>query len=79
MADDKRVAEQRLEQMLMAMSRDRNDLEAYHNKGDAYGMAQYERLLEYDYSRIRKHCAEHDLELPHDVPPGAHPAASVTD
>ncbi len=55
--------------MLMAMSRDRNDLEAYRNKGDAYGMAQCERLLEYDHSRIRKHCGKHHPELPHDVPP----------
>jgi len=67
-ADDKRAAEQRLEQMLMAMSGDRGNLEAYRNKGDAYGMAQCERLLEYEYSRIRKHCAKHHLELPHDVP-----------
>ncbi len=69
MADDKRVAEQRLEEMLMTMSGDRSNLEAYRNKGDAYGMAQCERLLEYEYSRIREHCAEHGLNLPHDVPP----------
>ncbi len=68
MATNKRVAEQRLEQMLMAMSGDRGNLEAYRNKGDAYGMAQCEQLLKYESSRIRKHCAKHDLELPHDVP-----------
>ena len=79
MATDKRVAEQRLEEMLMTMSGDRGNLDAYRNKGDAYGMAQCESLLEYEYSRIRKHCAKHHLELPHDVPSEAHPAASDTD
>ncbi len=68
MADDKRAAKRKLEDLLTVMSWHRSDLAAYRNKGDAYGMAQCERLLEYEYSRIRKHCAKHHLELPHDVP-----------
>ena len=79
MADDKRVAKRKLEDLLTAVSWHRSVQEAYRNKGGADGVARCERLLEYDHSRIRTHCAEHDLELPHDVPPGAHPAASDTE
>ena len=68
MADDKRVAKWGLEDLLMTMSRHRSHLTAYRNKGDAAGVARCERLLKLDYSRIREHCAEHDLELPDDVP-----------
>ncbi len=69
MAIDKRVAKLELDDLLMTMSGHRSDLAAYRNKGDAFGVARCERLLKFNYSRIRKHCAEHDLELPHDVPP----------
>jgi hypothetical protein len=67
-ADDKRVAERELENLLMEMSRHRNALAAYRNKGDVAGVERCERALEFDYSRIRKHCTRNDLELPHDVP-----------
>ncbi len=69
MADDKQVAKRKLEEMLVVMSWHRSDLAEYRNKGDAAGVARYEPLLKFDYSRIRKHCAKHHLELPHDVPP----------
>jgi hypothetical protein len=68
-ADDKRVAEQELEEMLMAMNRHRNAGAAYSDKGDSFGVARCKRVLQLDHSRIRRHCAKHDLELPHDVPP----------
>ncbi len=68
-ADDKRVAKRKLEDLLTVMGWHRSDLAAYRNKGDAFGVARCERLLKFNYSRIRKHCARHDLELPHDVPP----------
>ncbi len=68
MATDKRAAERELERKLMALSSHRRDLEAFRNEGDAAGVARCERLLKLDYSGIRKHCAKHDLELPHDVP-----------
>ena len=68
MVDDKRVAERKLENLLMSMSRHRNALAAYRNKGDTAGVERCERALEFDYLRIRKHCAKNDLELPHDVP-----------
>ncbi len=68
MADDKRVAKWGLEELLMTMSRHRNALAAYRDKGNAAGVARCERALKIDHSRIREHCAEHDLELPHDVP-----------
>ena len=68
MADNKRVAERKLENLLMEMSRRRNALEAYRDKGDASGVERCERALEFNYLRIRKHCAKNDLELPHDVP-----------
>ena len=69
MADDKRVAKLKLEDLLTVMNWHRRDLAAYRNKGGAARVARCERLLEFDYARIREHCAEHDLELPHDVPP----------
>jgi hypothetical protein len=31
-------------------------------------VARCEQLLKIDHSHIRKLCARHDLELPHDVP-----------
>jgi hypothetical protein len=68
MANDKRVAERKLDKMLMAVSRHRYNLAAYRNKGNAAGVARCERTLKIIYSRIRKHCAENDLELPDDVP-----------
>ena len=69
MAIDKRVAKRKLEDLLTVMSWHRSDLAAYRNKRDAFMVAQGERLLKLDHARIRVHCAEHDLELPHDVPP----------
>ena len=69
MATDKRAAERELERKLMALSSHRRDLEAFRNEGDAAGVARSEQLLELDYAAIREHCAEHGLELPHDVPP----------
>jgi len=81
-ADDKRVAKRRLKELLMAISRSRDDLAVYRRrkkKGDAANVARYERALKLNYSLIRAYCAEHDLELPHDVPPEAHPAASDTE
>ncbi len=69
MADDERVAKRKLEAMLMVVSRYRSYLEEFRNRGDAFGVKRGERLLKFDHSRIRKHCAKNDLELPHDVPP----------
>ncbi len=68
MADGKRVAKLRLENLLTVVSWHRSDLAAYGKKGDAPSAERCERLLKLDYARIREHCAEHDLELPHDVP-----------
>ncbi len=68
MADDKRAAERKLEDLLTAVSWHRSVQEAYSNEGSTDGVARCERLLKFDYARIRAHCAEHDLELPHDVP-----------
>ncbi len=68
MATDKRAAERMLEELLMTLSGDRRYLKAYRNKGDAAGVARYKGILKLDYALIRSHCAEHDLELPHDVP-----------
>ncbi len=68
MVDEKRAAEWRLEEILMAMSEHRGELAAYSDKGDASGVARCDRALEFNYSRIRKHCTRNDLELPHDVP-----------
>jgi hypothetical protein len=68
-ADDKRAAKRKLGDLLTVMSWHRSDLAAYRNKGDAFTVARCERLLKHDYACIRAHCAEHDLELPHDVPP----------
>ncbi len=79
MAADKRAAKRKLEDLLTVMSWHRSDLAAYRNKGDAFTVARCERLLKLDYARIRTHCAEHDLELPDDVPSGAHLAASDTE
>ena len=43
-------------------------MEEFRNRGDTSGVAKCERLLDLHYSRIRSHCAEHELDLPHDVP-----------
>ena len=69
MATDKRATERRLEDLLVARSGTRNDLEACRNEGDAAGVKRCELSLEFHYARIRKHCAKHHLDLPHDVPP----------
>ncbi len=68
MATDKREAKRRLEELLTVMGWHQSDLAAYRNKGDAFMVARGERLLKLDYGRIRAHCAQHNLELPHDVP-----------
>ncbi len=68
MATDKRAAERMLEELLMTLSGDRRYLKACRNKGDAAGVARYKGILKLDYALIRKYCAEHNLELPHDVP-----------
>ncbi len=69
MAIDKRVANQQLDDRLTGMSWHRNDLAACRNKGDAPGVARYERALKLNHSLIRAHCAKHGLKRPHDVPP----------
>ncbi len=68
MATDKRVAERKLEDLLTAVSWHRSVQEAYRNEGSTDGVVRCERLLKLDYARIREHCAEHNLELPHDMP-----------
>jgi len=78
-ATDKRAAERRLEELLTVMRRQRPDLAAYVSIGDFSGVERCEQLLKVYHARIREHCAEHDLELPHDVPPEAHPAVSDTE
>ncbi len=67
MADDKRIAEQELEEMLMKRHWLVCDLEAYREKGDAVGVARCEPLVKAQERRIREHCAEHGLDVPHDV------------
>ncbi len=69
MADDTRPAKRTLEEMLMRRHWLVRDLEAYRKKGDAVGVAGCEPLVKAQERRIREHCAEHGLELPHDVPP----------
>ncbi len=69
MATDKRAAERKLEELLKAVSWHRSVQAAHRFEGSTDGVARCESLLEFDYARIREHCAEHDLELPHDVPP----------
>ncbi len=68
MAVDKRVAQRKLDEMLKGLYGPRRALALCRDKGDAFGEARCERLLKANYSLIRKHCARHDLELPHDVP-----------
>ena len=69
MAGDKRAAKQELEGMLIKRHWLVRDLEAYREKGDAAGVARCEPLVKAQERRIREHCAEHNLELPHDVRP----------
>ena len=68
MAVDKRRAKQELDDLLMMLHVYRRDLEAYRDEGDAAEVERCERVLKLAHSRIRKHCAEHGLDLPHDVP-----------
>ena len=69
MAVDKLAAKQELEGMLIKRRWLVRDLEAYRGKGDAVGVARCEPLVKAQERRIREHCAEHGLKLPHDVPP----------
>ena len=69
MATDRRAAKRKLEKMLLYLHGHRNALEAYRKKGNVAGVEQCKRVLKIDHRRIREHCAEHGLELPHDVPP----------
>ncbi len=69
MAADKLAVKRHFKDMLVAMRRHRNDLAAYSEKGNAFGVARCKRLLKFNCSRIRKYYAKHDLELPHSVPP----------
>ncbi len=78
-AIDKRAAERMLEEMLVTPSGDRRHLKVCRNKGDAFTVERCKLALKLDYALIRTHCAEYDLELPHDVPSEAHPAASDTE
>jgi hypothetical protein len=68
-AVDKLAAKQELEGMLIKRRWLVRDLEAYREKGDAVGVARCEPLVKAQERRIREHCAEHGLELPHDVRP----------
>ena len=68
MAVDKREAKRKLAGMLMTMSMHRRARAAYRDKGGASAVARSKRVLKYDYSRIREHCAEHGLDVPHDIP-----------
>ncbi len=67
MATDKQPAKRKLEEMLMTVSAHRRDLEAYRNEGDDAAEERCEQELKYDYARIRSHCAEHGLDVPHDA------------
>ena len=69
MAIGKRAAKRALEELMMIVSRHKAYLEAHRNSGDASAVARSKRVLKYDYSRIREHCAEHGLDVPHDMPP----------
>ncbi len=69
MATDKRVAKRHLKEMLMAMNNHRNGRAEYGDNRDAAGVERCDRALKSNYARIRSHCAEHGMELPHDVPP----------
>ena len=69
MADDKRVANRKLQEMLMYLHRHRRDMAAYRDKGDTAGVERCEQALKIADSLIRKYCAEQGLELPHDVSP----------
>ncbi len=79
MATDKRAAERKLEELLKAVSWHRSVQAAHRFEGSTDGVARYKGILKLDYALIRSHCAEHKLELPHDVPPEAHPSASDTE
>ena len=63
------MPKRRLEELLIARHWHLRHLEEYCKKGDAAGEEQCDRLVKADNRRIREHCAEHGLELPHDVTP----------
>ncbi len=64
-----RKAKRELENLLMTLHWHRRHRDLYLDKGDAAGVEQCEWALRLDHRRIREHCAEHGLDLPHDVPP----------
>ena len=69
MVANRKAAKWKLGDMLMYLHEHRSALEAYRNEGDAAGVERWEQILKLDYAGIRKHCAEHNLTLPHDLPP----------
>ena len=69
MVVDRKAAKRKLEDLLTEVGWHRSAQEAYRKEGDAAGVARCEQILKLDYAGIRKHCARHDLTLPHDVPP----------
>ncbi len=68
-AVDKRAAKRKLAELLTTKGWHENALAACREKEDASGVEGCERALRIDYSLIREHCTEHDLERPYDVPP----------
>ena len=68
MAVSEKRAMRELEALLMVAKGHRDERTACHEIGDVARVTLCEQMLQLDYSRIRKYCAEHDLELPHDVP-----------
>ncbi len=69
MAVDKRKAKRKLAELLVTMEGHLNNLATYSRRGDAAEVERCRTVLKLNYSRIREHCIEHDLTLPHDMPP----------
>ena len=68
MVVNRKAVKRKLGDLLAYLHGHRSAREIYRKRGYAAGVERCERLLKLDYSRIRKHCAEYGLELPHDVP-----------
>ena len=68
MAIDKRKAKQKLAEFVVTMEGHRNNQGEYSRRGDAAGVEKCRSLLKLDHRHIREHCAEHDLDVPPDLP-----------
>ena len=62
------TAESRLNELLRALYSHRSDRDEAERRGDADWLERCDLAIRTDYVLIRRHCEEHGLDVPMDVP-----------